>query len=504
MEAVKKDKEKTSENKRKFSFGDLKIRNKIIFGFFIVSIISGLVNYYSNSFIVSEFRTVNNTMHTFHNVFAMQKRLEIMVESYAASEFKGAVSDLEFAEVQNKIGQEFGHFMQKGGAFLDRGLVDRFISESNSFYEKESEVVLIHKEEIEGRLTVEELEAHEKDLRYSIRDYVDALKDRDIYEAFLYAEYASKEMLYQYRDSEHAAEWLSALENANNVAAGKYVEIPGFSDYYDTAKRTSDAVVKLESIGRRQQSKLEEFRFAIEDLNLIQDEVSKEITNQNISEINAIIVVGVFIFIFILMFFTVFLGYMVSIFISRPIKELADFAFLASKGNFQHRIRISTSDEIGQTAKAFNQMLDKVEESTEVLEIKVNARTKRLEELSQNLETQINNKTKELNEKIGELERFNDLAIGRELRMVELKREIEILRQGGGIVKKAKAEGKQDKKMNCWDFWKCSEETKKKCPAFLTNSGRECWVVSAGKCPRSKERGIEDCRECAWYVKINK
>ncbi len=77
MEDQNKRKTAKPKNKIKFSFGSLNIRNKIIFGFFIVSIISGLANYYSNLFIVNEFRHVNNTMHMFHNIFAMQKKLEI-------------------------------------------------------------------------------------------------------------------------------------------------------------------------------------------------------------------------------------------------------------------------------------------------------------------------------------------------------------------------------------------------------------------------------------------
>jgi hypothetical protein len=63
------------------------------------------------------------------------------------------------------------------------------------------------------------------------------------------------------------------------------------------------------------------------------------------------------------------------------------------------------------------------------LEIKVEARTKELKELSENLEEQVKVRTKELQEKIEELERFHGLAVGRELKMISLKEEIEKLKK---------------------------------------------------------------------------
>ena len=66
-----------------------------------------------------------------------------------------------------------------------------------------------------------------------------------------------------------------------------------------------------------------------------------------------------------------------------------------------------------------------LEESKKVLEIKVKARTKELEELTKSLDQKVKERTKELQERINELERFHKLTIGRELRMAELKKEIE-------------------------------------------------------------------------------
>lgn len=70
-----------------------------------------------------------------------------------------------------------------------------------------------------------------------------------------------------------------------------------------------------------------------------------------------------------------------------------------------------------------------LEEAKAVLEIKVEARTEKLKELAESLENQVKQRTKELQEKVNEFERFNRLAVGRELKMVELKKELKKLKE---------------------------------------------------------------------------
>jgi len=59
------------------------------------------------------------------------------------------------------------------------------------------------------------------------------------------------------------------------------------------------------------------------------------------------------------------------------------------------------------------------------LEKRVVERTAELEKLKNNLEKMVEERTKELEEKVKELERFQSLTIGREMKMIELKKEIE-------------------------------------------------------------------------------
>jgi hypothetical protein len=89
--------------------------------------------------------------------------------------------------------------------------------------------------------------------------------------------------------------------------------------------------------------------------------------------------------------------------------------------------------------KSYLNLLDAQEEIEEMrkgLEIKVKARTKELEELAQTLEEKVKERTKELQEKtielqkrVVELEEFHKLTVGREIKMIELKEEIERLKK---------------------------------------------------------------------------
>ncbi len=78
----------------------------------------------------------------------------------------------------------------------------------------------------------------------------------------------------------------------------------------------------------------------------------------------------------------------------------------------------------------FFELLDaqeEIETARAVLGIKVEARTRELKELSASLEDQVVERTSSLREKVEDLERFNRLTVGRELKMIELKEEIKEL-----------------------------------------------------------------------------
>lgn len=90
---------------------------------------------------------------------------------------------------------------------------------------------------------------------------------------------------------------------------------------------------------------------------------------------------------------------------------------------------------IGLAANLFAELLEKrtleleearrkLESERKSLEEKVQARTKELENLAASLDIKIKEGTRELRDKLGELEKFSQIAIGREMAMIDLKKKI--------------------------------------------------------------------------------
>lgn len=118
-----------------------------------------------------------------------------------------------------------------------------------------------------------------------------------------------------------------------------------------------------------------------------------------------------------------------------PLKEITTICESIRKGDLNVQMRVGSRNEIGELAETFNKMItdlkkskDSLEEIRSILEIRVAARTRELKELAERLENEVKERTKDLQEKMTELERFNRLAVGREIKMIELKKEIRRLK----------------------------------------------------------------------------
>lgn len=111
----------------------------------------------------------------------------------------------------------------------------------------------------------------------------------------------------------------------------------------------------------------------------------------------------------------------------RQLKGLLD-ALSKTKSELEERVRERTK-ELEEKTKKLEKMKEELEEAKTVLEIKVRARTRELQELNEALEQKVKERTKELQEKVDELNKWYKLTVGRELKMIELKKEIEKLKK---------------------------------------------------------------------------
>jgi len=128
------------------------------------------------------------------------------------------------------------------------------------------------------------------------------------------------------------------------------------------------------------------------------------------------------------------LAFLFSKLVTNPINRLREGIEKITKGDLKHQVNIYTGDEIEELGKAFNKMAkklndyqNKAEELKEVLQIKVKARTRELEEVNKTLEVKVKKRTKEFKKRLNQLERFHKLTVGRELKMIELKKKLQKL-----------------------------------------------------------------------------
>ncbi|HDS30533.1 MAG TPA: DUF3365 domain-containing protein [Firmicutes bacterium] len=101
--------------------------------------------------------------------------------------------------------------------------------------------------------------------------------------------------------------------------------------------------------------------------------------------------------------------------VTSPILKLTEGTERFGSGELDFRLKIDSDDEIEDLAKSFNFMAESIQES------------------QMNLEQRVKDRTIALNEKVAELENFNQSMVGREMRMIELKEEINSLCEHLGI-----------------------------------------------------------------------
>lgn len=145
--------------------------------------------------------------------------------------------------------------------------------------------------------------------------------------------------------------------------------------------------------------------------------------------------IQIIITIILVIFLSLVGGILINKIITGRLRKIVKATEEISQGNFDFKIKTKTKDEIGSLAENFNAMAEELksnkkelEKARQDLERKVNQRTLELKKAINNREIAINNRTKELQDKIKELETIHRLSVGRELKMMELKKEIKLLK----------------------------------------------------------------------------
>ena len=127
----------------------------------------------------------------------------------------------------------------------------------------------------------------------------------------------------------------------------------------------------------------------------------------------------------------ILLTFLITRGIMQPLKHIREVMKQVARGDLTKRINLKATKEMEEVGEVFNNMIfrlynarQEIKDANKILEHRVKERTSQLRELTSSLEGNVQERTKELEEKVKQLERFQKLAVGRELRMVELKDEI--------------------------------------------------------------------------------
>ena len=112
---------------------------------------------------------------------------------------------------------------------------------------------------------------------------------------------------------------------------------------------------------------------------------------------------------FIVIVLTLFSNILMTRNLTRPLRNLIKGTKEVAGGNLDYIIKAETKDELGRLVNDFNTMVQQL---------------KKAKMVSEEARASLEIKTEELRKRVADLERFHELTVGRELKMVELKQKI--------------------------------------------------------------------------------
>lgn len=162
---------------------------------------------------------------------------------------------------------------------------------------------------------------------------------------------------------------------------------------------------------------INEFNAPAELLKTQISEISKSMLD-NLSNTSKEIQNKFYVILLLMSIIILFFGLFFAASITKPIKELKQFAIKIAKGKFRESsVKIKSNDEFSDLGECFNKMA----KDLAIYE-------QELEKNNKELENRVIARTAELQQKNKELGDFNKMAVDRELKMIELKNKIEELK----------------------------------------------------------------------------
>jgi methyl-accepting chemotaxis protein len=137
-----------------------------------------------------------------------------------------------------------------------------------------------------------------------------------------------------------------------------------------------------------------------------------------------------------IVFFSLFALIIILRIIINPLREIKLSCEKIKEGKLSEKIKFDSKTEMGELVGLFNSTIIELKKSKErlekfkkLLETKVERKTKESKQKAKTLEHQVQKGNKELRQRIIELEKFHKLTVGRELRIIELKKQNKKLKQ---------------------------------------------------------------------------
>lgn len=242
-----------------------------------------------------------------------------------------------------------------------------------------------------------------------------------------------------------AQNWRTASDNMGEYLHSKKIVDQNFNDYLDLQNQTINLASEIHDnemaldfhLGLIEENKID-IGFYANRIVQLSNEKYDRIIKQNESRFNQSIIS-----VFAALIATMLFAFFIVRNIVDPINKLSEAAQGVVNGNLKVRADVTTNDEIGYLASVFNEMLSEIEifqktvkenqnnlkKLNASLESRIAERTKELQGIKDNLEVIVKERTSELQSKLNELEKFRDLTVGREVKMISLKKEIEELKK---------------------------------------------------------------------------